>query len=616
MPNSESGFRATFVTWFVRELNTLTISTEPTVPQGDGFFRWAIAVALTFVLLPFPIARVLVGWKIQYQSVPAIIAIVAGLLLIPLFTVGLADHWKPRSRRLLAFVLTCVWLGMSCGITFLRASDSTPWYVIGPLLGASSLWALWLTWMHAFPRGLFFKAVVFLLLAAWGGGFWHVFDIAGMAGDARLDFVLKRDEQPLDSTTKTTTAAETDRLQLADDAFCSYLGGSGGVLTGRKLASDWQSVPPVELWRREVGKGWSGFVANDQFAWTQESRGAAECVVCYSLETGDEVWLHSNNAVFESVMAGDGPRATPTLCETKNDDGSVATRIVTVGATGIVNCLNAATGKRIWEIDLLSEYSAENLVHGVCASPLVHDGIVYVCPPGADGPFLAAYQLSDGQFLWKAGDKRLSYSSPMLATLCDTQQILLHAGPGVYSFAAQSGKQLWFVPWTNEHDNNAAQPIVHVGVRDRVFASTGYGRGSTVFAVQKTGSGWTTKTIWEQRNLKTKYCTPIQFQGEVYGLDDGILSCVDAESGKRLWKRGRYGHGQILLVDGHLLIQCEQGDLALVQPDRKKHIELARLPMLNGKTWNTLCLTGSRLLIRNDHEAVCLQLPTVESNAP
>ena len=109
--------------------------------------------------------------------------------------------------------------------------------------------------------------------------------------------------------------------------------------------------------------------------------------------------------------------------------------------------------------------------------------------------------------------------------------------------------------------------------------------------------------------MKTKFTTAVAHKDHVYGLDDGILQCIDLDTGKQKWKGGRYGHGQLLLVDDLLLIQTEPGAVVLVEANPEKLVERSRLAALKGKTWNNPALVGKYLLTRNDHEAVCYELP-------
>ena len=122
--------------------------------------------------------------------------------------------------------------------------------------------------------------------------------------------------------------------------------------------------------------------------------------------------------------------------------------------------------------------------------------------------------------------------------------------------------------------------------------------------------------MWQQSNLlKTKFTNVAIHNGYVYGLSDGILECAELSSGKRMWKKGRYGQGQLLRVGATLLIQAESGDVVAVPATPEKPVELFRFPALNGQTWNNLCLSGNNLLVRNAEEAACYEV-SVQRKTP
>jgi outer membrane protein assembly factor BamB len=166
---------------------------------------------------------------------------------------------------------------------------------------------------------------------------------------------------------------------------------------------------------------------------------------------------------------------------------------------------------------------------------------------------------------------------------------------------------LWQAPWQSQHPN-VAQPRPLPG--DRVLVSTGYGVGAALFRVVRAPSGsLSAEEVWRNASLKAKFANFVDRDGFVYGLDDGILVCLDIETGERRWKAGRYGHGQVMLVGNLLIVTAESGDVVLVEAVPSQHRELGRSPAIAGKTWNPPALAGPYLLARNDREAVCLELP-------
>jgi outer membrane protein assembly factor BamB len=371
-----------------------------------------------------------------------------------------------------------------------------------------------------------------------------------------------------------------------------------GKLTGPQLARDWEAQPPKLLWRQPIGASWSGFAVAGQYAVTMEQRGESELVACYHLLTGDLIWTHADKSHYESVIAGEGPRSIPTI---------VNGRVYTLGPSGILNCLNLADGATIWLKNILTENESSAPGWGVSCSPLVTDGKVIVSAGGDQGRSLVAYATETGDLIWSGGDDRAGYSSPVMATIDGIAQILIFNSPGVKSHDPNTGRVLWGYDWPKDHPH-IVMPVVLAD--NRVLISSGYGTGSHLVQVrQNPPESWSATRIWESKRLKSKFANIIVRDGSIYGLDDGIFVCLDLASGTMQWKRGRYGHGQMIQVGDLLLLMAENGDLILLEPTPKELRELARFPVLSDKTWNPLALAGQYLLVRNDKEAACYQLP-------
>jgi outer membrane protein assembly factor BamB len=323
------------------------------------------------------------------------------------------------------------------------------------------------------------------------------------------------------------------------------------------------------------------------------------------LKTGRECWAHRDRAQFFEITGGGGPRATPTIHHG---------RVYSLGATGILNCMDGATGKRIWSVEILKGNDVSNRLFGMVGSPLVIDDMVIVSP-GAKKSSLVAYHIEDGRKLWGGGNAEASYSSPQFAELAGRRQILNFNGEGLFAHDTTNGRVLWNYPWVSNpaEKNNVCQPVPipssAAGGDDRVFISSGYGKGCAVFLVSRSGKGLGVRKMWSNRNLKAKFTSVVLRDGYIYGLDEGILTCIDLQTGNRTWKNGRYGHGQLILVGKLLLIQAESGDVVLVEANPDSFRELTRFEALSDRTWNYPVLAGSTLLIRNDREVACFKLP-------
>ena len=371
-----------------------------------------------------------------------------------------------------------------------------------------------------------------------------------------------------------------------------------GIVTGVRIKTDWAASPPVELWRRPVGPGWSSFAASDGLLYTQEQRGEFEVVACYDATTGKPVWTHRDTARFWESNGGAGPRGTPSL-----HNG----RVYTFGATGILNALDAGNGAVVWTRNAASDAGAKTPGWGFSSSPLVVGDVVIVAASGR----LAAYDLATGALRWLGPEGGGSYSSPHLLTIGGEEQVLLLGGAGATSVTPADGKVLWKHPWPGF---TSLQPALTAD--GGVLITTGDmagGVGIRRLAIVHAPSGWTVEEVWTSSGLKPYFNDFVVHDGHAFGFDGSILACIDLHDGKRKWKGGRYGHGQLLLLADQslLLVLSEEGELALVAAAPGQFTEIARFPAMQDKTWNHPVLAGDILLVRNGQEMVAFRLSLV-----
>ena len=366
------------------------------------------------------------------------------------------------------------------------------------------------------------------------------------------------------------------------------------VVRGVRIKTDWVSSPPVELWRRPVGPGWSSFAVGGGLIYTQEQRGDDEIVACYSLITGKPVWMHRDSTRFWESNGGAGPRATPTL-----SNG----RVYTLGATGILNALDARDGSVVWSRNAASDTGKEVPAWGFASSPLVVGDVVLV-----HVGVLAAYDRLTGDRRWVGPPRGGGYSSPHLLTIDGVAQILLMSGAGATSVAPADGTLLWDHAWPGTPIVQPAQ-VADGGVLISTADGMG-GSGTRRLAVAHGPQGWTVEERWTSKGLKPYFNDFVVQKGHAFGFDGSILSCIDLEDGTRKWKGGRYGNGQFVLLPDQdvLLVLSEEGDLVLVRATPDQFTEVARVPALEGKTWNHPLLVGDVLLVRNGEEMAAFRL--------
>ena len=369
-----------------------------------------------------------------------------------------------------------------------------------------------------------------------------------------------------------------------------------GSIPGVRIATDWAQAPPVELWRRPIGPGWSSFAVRGHLVYSQEQRGDDEVVSCYNLTTGEPVWRHGDAVRFWESNGGAGPRATPTL-----SNG----RVYTFGATGILNALDAGNGAVVWSRNAAADTGVEIPGWGFASSPLVVDDVVIVAASGR----LAAYDVATGHPRWFGPAGGGGYSSPHLVTIDGVAQILLLRGARSTSVTPADGTLLWEHRW--QAGVSIVQPALAADGDVLIAAGDAMGGiGIRRIAVARGPAGWTVEERWTSRGLKPYFNDFVVHNGHAFGFDGSILACIDLVDGERKWKGGRYGHGQVILLPDQdlLLVLSEDGELALVRAIPDQFTEVARFPAIQGKTWNHPVLVGDVLLVRNGEEMAAFRV--------
>ena len=410
----------------------------------------------------------------------------------------------------------------------------------------------------------------------------------------------------------TPSAADWGKTTQAIDANASghWAGFRGpnrdGHYTGQPIRTNWDQSPPRQVWKTSVGGGHSSMTIAQGLIFTLEQWKEGEAVTAYNAADGQGVWKHVHGGAFNDNygMGGEGPRSTPIW-----DEG----RLYALGAKGHLSCHDAATGKVLWEKNVLEENETRNLQFGMCASPLVvGEKLIVTTGAKARGRnTVVAYNKMTGEVIWKSARGTQAYMSPMLVTLAGREQLLITAGRELMGLSVGDGGLLWDHRWTVSYDNNIAQPIV-IG-NDRIFISAGYNKGCALLQVAKEDDEFSVKELWKNDRLKNKFTSSVLHEGHLYGLDDqddkkAVLVCLEAATGSEKWRGDDYGHGQLLLAGGQLVILSETGEIALVKALADSFQEITSLNAISGKTWNNPAIAGGRLYIRNGTQMACYDI--------
>lgn len=433
-------------------------------------------------------------------------------------------------------------------------------------------------------------------------GVFAVLRTDGMTGDARQDFSWRwaetAEERLLSQTGNEPAGVSSAPVVAESQAGWPGFRGAGrdGIVHDVRINTDWSASPPAELWRRSVGPGCSSFAVSGNLLYTQEQRGDDEVVSCYNLTTGEPVWIHRDSVRFWDSHAGVGPRSTPTL-----SNGF----IFTMGATGILNVLNAGDGTVVWSRNAATDTGTKDSGWGFTSSPLVVDSLVIVAATGK----LAAYDIATGESRWTGPDGGDSYSSPHLLTIGGVAQVLLMSAAGVTSVSTADGSLLWKQSWPN--DSRILQPALIPD--DNILISGGMGAGMRRIAIKHSPDGWSAEEVWTSDRMIPHFNDFVMHNGYAFGYDGQNLACIDIRDGSRMWKGSRYG-GQILLLadQGLLIVLTEKGGLALVEASPDRFNELTRFQAIEGKTWNHPVLAGDILVVRNAIEMAAFRITSPE----
>ncbi len=407
------------------------------------------------------------------------------------------------------------------------------------------------------------------------------------------------------ATITTLLTWSATRPARAEDWPCWRGPHHDGISRETGLLKQWPKDGPKQLWKVSLSGGFSSIVVDKGKLLTQTKEGNQEIVVCLEPATGKELWRYKYECDYKAhpTFTGGGfppsrtgPRATPAV------DGEL---VYTLGATGILLCLEVGTGKLVWQQELLKLGGTKCPWHGYCGCPLVVGERVYVHPGGPKGKSIAALDKRDGKVLWQTLDDPPGHATPVWAEVAGTGQLIFFTGAGAIGVAPENGKLLWRYPWKTQFGLNIATPIVTDG---KVFVSSNYGTGAAMFHLTDKPEP---ETVWKALSMHNHFSCSVLYEGAVYGFSEQRLRCVDFATGKVLWDNvSGLRRGSLLLADGLLILLGEHGELALAKATPTEYVEISRCQILDKKalTWTVPVLSDGRLFVRNENTLLALQV--------
>ena len=373
-----------------------------------------------------------------------------------------------------------------------------------------------------------------------------------------------------------------------------------GVSSETRLLQTWGDKGPPVLWDRPVGEGFSGpVVAGDRLLLLHRV-GDEEVVECLDAVTGKGRWKYPYATTYQDALGkGNGPRSTPVIADGK---------VYTLGAEGMLLCLDLEKGGKVWSHELLKDYKVKRSYFGVGTTPLV-EGDLLLVNVGGKGAGVVAFNKADGKEVWKATDHDASYSSPVVATSDGVRHALFFTREGLVSLDPAGGAVRFSKRWRARIDAsvNAATPVV---VDDQVFVSASYNTGALLAQVKKD----TFEEVWSNdESLSCHFDTPVYRDGFLYGFDGreesgAELRCVVWKTGKVCWGKKGFGTGSLLVADGNLILLSENGELVLLEAIPEKYKEKAKAAVLTAPVRAYPALANGRLYARDNKKLVCWNL--------
>jgi len=531
---------------------------------------------------------------------PDLIQNALGYMVAPALAFLILSIWWLRSKtvarrdRLNGFALIILLAILVSALPGAGAGQLLPYAAPVVLIGVVALLAA--TSSLAWPRR---KGLVLLYLIACGA-FFSLLRVDDVGGDL-MPITAWRWEPYIGEWTDVADASGTAAIPAAagPSDWPEFRGTArDNRLAGVTFATGWTATPPREIWRTRVGLGWSSFTVVGDYFFTQEQRDRAELIVCYEADTGEQIWTNKTSDRFND-STGDGPRATPTFYEGE---------LYVLGATGLLQRLEPASGKTLWTHDLKDDAKAKIPRWGFASSPLVVGDLVVVFAGGPDGKSVLAYQRDSGDIEWASGDGTHAYSSIQRATIAGVDQLLSTSNVGIQAFVPETGQLLWTHQWPINTNPRCVQPLV--ADENSILIGTAGGKGTRRIRVDHANNAWDVNEEWTTRDFKPYFNDFVYHNGYCYGFDGKRFTCIDAATGERMWKGGGYG-GQVLLLPDMetLLVLSEKGDIVLLEASSDGENVLEKFKVLDGKTWNHPVIANGRLFVRNAREMACFELP-------
>lgn len=388
-----------------------------------------------------------------------------------------------------------------------------------------------------------------------------------------------------------------------------------GISADKGLVDEWPPTGPPVLWSREIGQGYSSFIAVGNRVYTQAQTLYEQAVICLDAETGQTVWSSRYAWPYDGGGLYPGPRSTPAF-----DRG----RIYFAAPDGAIGCLDAETGTAVWTVNPTKQFRGRGTDFGYSCSPLVVEGMLIV-PVGGEGASVVALDGRDGSVVWRAGDSPASYASPLVIERHGHKLVIALLENSLAAFALQTGKLLWEIDLSEGYDEHSAAPLY----REPFLMIAGpFRSGAKCYRLDEDPEQPPSRA-WELLKFSNDIASSVLHEDRVYGFDlrdqqsrinrpsRGEYRCLDFLTGKILWSSEQPGHANTIVADGKLVLFNDRGEVLLARAGTDDYQELARAQVFQDEIcWSPPALSRGRLYLRTQSRAVCLLLGRTPSQTP
>jgi outer membrane protein assembly factor BamB len=363
-----------------------------------------------------------------------------------------------------------------------------------------------------------------------------------------------------------------------------------GVSKETGLLAQWPRSGPTVAWSAAMlGAGYGSLAVQGDRVWVQGMRNNQSVVSSLNRADGKPVWVRILGPAGDNDR-GPGPRSTPTI------DGD---RLYALSETGDLACLRSTDGTVVWQRNILKEFRAGNPYWLLSESPLV-DGNLVIVSPGGRGAGIVALDKMTGNTVWTS--KELSdgagYASPIIADVGGVRTIMNFTADAGVGVRASDGKLMWRNTEPSNGTANIATPVYSDG---KVFYTSSYGTGASLLGLKAAGNEVRAQEIYFTRDMKNHHGGVVLVNGYIYGYNDSILTCLEFNSGKVIWRDRSVGKGAVTYADGHLYIVSENNVVGLVEATPAGYREKGRFSIADQgwPSWAHPVVSGGRLYIRN-----------------